>query len=123
MTDVPVQTGGSNVFGGVGEASKIMSQVNQTPTRTRSVPSNQIQRNWGAVSDQALRDPVVITAKGRPRHVLMAFDEYERLKARDRQTYRVEALPDDLAAMLEAGLNDLRVPIEGTSDDSDTIIR
>ena len=97
-----------------------MSQADQTAAR--SIPSNQIQRNWGAVSDQALRDPVVITAKGRPRHVLMAFDEYERLKARDRQAYRVESLPDDLADLLEAGLSDLRVP-GGTSDDGDTIIR
>lgn len=99
-----------------------MSQVNQTPTHIRSVPSNHIQRKWGEVSDQALRDPVVITAKGRPRHVLMAFDEYERLKARDRQAYRVEDLPDELAALLEAGLSQLRVP-EGTPDDGDTIIR
>lgn len=99
-----------------------MSQANHTPTHTRSVPSNQIQRNWGAVSDQALRDPVVITAKGRPRHVLMAFDEYERLKARDRQAYRVEDLPPHLASLLADGLNALRVP-EGTPDDGDTIIR
>lgn len=106
-----------NAFGGLEQR---MAQTNQTAAR--SVPSNQIQRNWGAVSDQALRDPVVITAKGRPRHVLMAFDEYERLKARDRQAYRVESLPDDLADLLEAGLNDLRVP-GGTSDDGDTIIR
>ncbi len=99
-----------------------MSQANRAATHTRSVPSNQIQRNWGSVSDQALRDPVVITAKGRPRHVLMAFDEYERLKARDRQACRLEDLPDDLAAMLEAGLNELRVP-EATPDDGDIIIR
>ncbi len=100
-----------------------MSHADRTPAAASSIPAHQIQRNWGAVSDQALRDPVVITAKGRPRHVLMAFDEYERLKARDRQAYRVESLPDDLAALLEAGLDALRVPLEGTHDDGDTIIR
>ena len=88
----------------------------------RSVPSNQIQRSWGSVSDQALRDPIVITAKGRPRHVLMAFDEYERLKARDRRAYRVDDLPDDLAGLLEQGLDALRAP-EVTADDGDIIIR
>jgi prevent-host-death family protein len=84
-----------------------------------SVPAHQVQRNWGRVSDEALRDPVVITARGRPRHVLMAFDEYERLMARDRRAYRVESLPDDLAEFLEAGLDELR---DGAVDHGDTVI-
>ena len=84
-----------------------------------SVPAHQVQRNWGEVSDRALRDPLVITAKGRPRHVLMAFDEYQRLKARDRRAYRIEDLPDDLAALLEAGLDELR---NGVPEDGDNII-
>ncbi|HZZ36543.1 MAG TPA: type II toxin-antitoxin system prevent-host-death family antitoxin, partial [Caulobacteraceae bacterium] len=84
------------------------------------VPAHRVQRNWGEVSDEALRDPVVITAKGRPRHVLMAYDEYQRLKARDRRAYRLENLPDDLAADLEAGLDRLR---NGVAEDGDTIIR
>jgi len=74
------------------------------------VPAHQVQRNWGDVSDRALRDPVVITAKDRPRHVLMAYDEYQRLKARDRRAYRIEDLPDDLAALLQSGLNELWNP-------------
>jgi prevent-host-death family protein len=86
-----------------------------------TVPAHQVQRNWGDVSDRALRDPVVITAKGRPRHVLMAFDEYERLKARDRKAYRIEDLPDDLAALLESGLDDLWNPAT-VAGDGDTII-
>jgi PHD/YefM family antitoxin component YafN of YafNO toxin-antitoxin module len=84
-----------------------------------TVPAHQVQRNWGEVSDRALRDPLVITAKGRPRHVLMAFDEYQRLKARDRRAYRIEDLPDDLAALLEAGLDELR---NGVPEDGDNII-
>ena len=87
-----------------------------------TVPVNQIQRSWGEVSDRALRAPIVITAKGRPRHVLMAFDEYQRLKARDRRAYRIEDLPDDLAAMLEAGLDELWNP-KTVARDGDTIIR
>ena len=99
-----------------------MSQSSNSAIHPRSVPSNQIQRNWGAVSDQALRDPVVITAKGRPRHVLMAFGEYECLKARACQADRVEDLLPHLASLLADGLNALRVP-EGIPDDGDTIIR
>ena len=88
-------------------------------TADPTVPAHQVQRNWGEVSDRALRDPVVITAKGRPRHVLMAFDEYQRLKARDRRAYRIEDLPDDLAGLLEAGLDDRR---NGAPEDGDTLV-
>ncbi|HEY5070392.1 MAG TPA: type II toxin-antitoxin system Phd/YefM family antitoxin [Caulobacteraceae bacterium] len=80
------------------------------PSSKDTVPVHQVQRSWGEVSDRALREPVVITAKGRPRHVLMAFDEYQRLKARDRNAWRIEDLPDDLADLLEAGLDDLWNP-------------
>ena len=86
-----------------------------------TVPVNQIQRSWGEVSDRALRGPIVITAKGRPRHVLMAFDEYQRLKARDRRAYRIEDLPDDLAGLLEAGLDELWNP-NTTAEDGDTLV-
>ena len=95
-----------------------MAETHKPPA---SVPAHQVQRNWGEVADRALRDPVVITAKGRPRHVLMAFDEYERLKARDRRAYRIEDLPDDLAALLEAGLDELWNP-QTTVEDGDTVI-
>lgn len=86
-----------------------------------TVPVNQLQRNWGDVSDRALRAPIVITAKGRPRHVLMGFDEYQRLKARDRRAYQIEDLPDDLAEQLEAGLDALWNP-DTAADDGDTLI-
>ena len=78
--------------------------------KTTTIPVNQVQRHWGDVSDRALREPIVISAKGRPRHVLMAFDEYQRLKARDRRAYTIEDLPDDLAELLEGGLNALWNP-------------
>jgi prevent-host-death family protein len=105
-----------------------LTYLNQMPATGRpdhtnaTVQAHQVQRNWGEVSDRALRDPVVITAKGRPRHVLMAYDEFQRLKARDRRAYRIEDLPDDLAAMLEAGLDELWNP-ETVAEDGDNIIR
>jgi hypothetical protein len=51
----------------------------------------------------------------------MAYDEYERLKERDRRAYRIEELPDDLASLLEAGLDELWRP-DLTIDDADTVI-
>jgi len=80
-----------------------------------------MQRRWGEVSDMALREPVAITDNGRSRHVLMSLDEYERLKARDRLAFRIEDLPDDLAALLEAGLDDLWNP-RTVAEDGDNLI-
>jgi PHD/YefM family antitoxin component YafN of YafNO toxin-antitoxin module len=96
-----------------------MTAAKFDPHQTAAVPAHRVQRAWGEVSDQALRDPVVITAKGRPRHVLMAYDEYLRLKARDRRAWRIEDLPEDLATMLEAGLDELR---NAVPEDGDNII-
>ncbi|HEY1751951.1 MAG TPA: type II toxin-antitoxin system Phd/YefM family antitoxin [Caulobacteraceae bacterium] len=94
-----------------------MAESRADPT----VAANEVQRRWGEVADKALRDPIVITSKGRPRHVLMAYDEYQRLKARDRRAYRIEDLPDDVAAELEAGLDALWNP-DLSPDDGDTVI-
>jgi hypothetical protein len=47
----------------------------------------------------------------------MTDGEYQRLKASDRRAYRIEDLPDDLAAELEAGLGDLK---RGVAEDGDT---
>ena len=101
---------------------KQMPATPRTDGANATVQAHQVQRNWGEVSDRALRDPVVITAKGRPRHVLMAYDEFQRLKARDRLAYRIEDLPDNLAGMLEAGLDELWNP-ETVAKDGDNIIR
>jgi hypothetical protein len=45
--------------------------------------------------------------------------QYQRLKARDRRAYRIEDLPDDLAALLVAGLDELR---NGRPADGDTLL-
>lgn len=93
-----------------------------TRGKDRTVTSKEALRSWKEVTDKALREPVVITSHGRPRHVLMAYEDYQRLSARDRQAYQIELLPDDLASMLEAGLDDLRA-LDGDPEDGDAIIR
>ena len=49
------------------------------------VSSSEFQNAFGALSDKARHEPVVITKHGRPSLVVMAAEEWERLKRRDRQ--------------------------------------
>ena len=91
------------------------------PEATRIVTSKEALRSWKEVTDKALREPVVITSHGRPRHVLMAYEDYERLRTMERQAYRTAELPDDVATALLDDLTNLRAPA-GTAEDGDTII-
>ncbi len=91
------------------------------PNPVRTVTSKEALRHWKEVTDKALREPVVITAHGRPRHVLLAYEDYERLRDQERQAHLTSELPDDLANAILADLDNLRVRDEAT-EDGDTII-
>src|SRR5258708_29852642 len=97
-----------------------MSTVTE-PNPVRTVTSKEALRHWKKVTDKALREPVVITAHGRPRHVLLAYEDYERLRDQERQVYRTSELPPDLAKAILADLDNLRAP-GGATEDGDTII-
>ena len=64
-----------------------------------TVSSAEFQRNFGMYQDKALTEPVAITRNGRERLVIVAADEYRRLKRRAREVLPVGALSD---AELEA---------------------
>jgi prevent-host-death family protein len=91
----------------------------RTPART--VTSKEALRHWKEVTDKALREPVVITAHGRPRHVLLAYEDYERLRDQERQVRLTAELPTDLADAILEDLDRLRAP-GGATEDGDTII-
>ncbi len=91
----------------------------QNPTQT--VTSKEALRHWKEVTDKALREPVVITAHGRPRHVLLAYSDYERLRDQERQVHLTADLPADLAVAILEDLDYLRAP-GGAAEDGDTII-
>jgi len=91
----------------------------RTPART--VTSKEALRHWKEVTDKALREPVVITAHGRPRHVLLAYEDYERLRDQERQVRLTAELPADLANTILEDLDRLRAP-SGATEDGDTII-
>ncbi len=97
-----------------------MTTVTEQPP-ARTVTSKEALRHWKEVTDKALREPVVITAHGRPRHVLLAYEDYERLRDQERQVHLTSELPDDLAAAILEDLDKLRAPA-GALEDGDTII-
>ena len=59
-----------------------------------SISSAEFQKAFGRYRETALREPVTITNHGRASVVLIAADEYERLKRRDRAALAVEELAE-----------------------------
>ncbi len=67
------------------------------------ISSGEFQRKSGYVQDLALVEPVTITNNGRDRLVMMAIEEYRRLKRRDRQVMTLDDFtPADLEAIRNA---------------------
>jgi prevent-host-death family protein len=68
-----------------------------------SVSSTEFQKAFGRLRETALRTPVTITSHGRESVVLVAADEYRRLKALDRRALYVAELDEaDLDAIAAA---------------------
>jgi uncharacterized protein len=62
------------------------------------VTASQFQQSFGALSDKARFGPVVITKHGRPSLVMMAAEEWERLKLSKAQGQIASLDPQTLAA-------------------------
>jgi len=69
---------------------------------TVTLSASEFQDRVGEALDRSLSQPVLITKNGRPRNVVLSYDEYERLRARDRRAVRAEDLTDEDIAALEA---------------------
>jgi prevent-host-death family protein len=61
----------------------------------KRVTASEFQQAFGALSDKARHEPVVITKHGRDSLVVMAAEEWERLKRRDRQVGLTTQLPQE----------------------------
>jgi len=71
-----------------------------------TVSAAEFQRNFGRYQDEALKQPLAITRNGRDRLVVLAVEEYERLKRRDRVVFRTEDLTEgEVAAITEGGMD------------------
>ena len=74
---------------------------------TTSISIEEAEKNFGHYRDAALNGPVLIAQEGRPTTVLISYEEFVRLKRRDRQAYDLDDLPDHLVtAIFEAELPD-----------------
>jgi prevent-host-death family protein len=74
------------------------------PTR---VTASEFQHAFGALSDKARHEPVVITKHGRDSLVVMAAEEWNRLKRRDRRVGLTTELPEEwVEAVREAEVAD-----------------
>jgi prevent-host-death family protein len=69
--------------------------------KTVTATAGEIARRFSHFSDEALKHPVVVTKNGRPRNVILSFEDYERLRRLDSQAYMIEDLPDHLASAIE----------------------
>jgi prevent-host-death family protein len=88
-----------------------------------TVTAAELSKNFGAYQDAALREPVIITKNGRPRTVLIAYEDFQRLSQRDRRVQRTVDLTETETAAVEAskmtpGLDylDAELPREDAAD-------
>jgi prevent-host-death family protein len=65
--------------------------------------TSDLSRRSGDIIAEALRHPVTITQRRKPRLVLLAIEDYERLRHRadTRSTGTIEAMPDSLLVEVE----------------------
>ena len=67
-----------------------------------TITAAQFQKQFGRYRDLALKEPVAVTHHGRESLVIVAADEFRRLKAMDtRKAYYAWEMPDDLVEALE----------------------
>lgn len=67
---------------------------------TATVKAAEVSKNFGAYQDAAVREPIIITKNGRPRTVLLAYEDFVRLSKRDRRVQRtVDLTGEDIAAI------------------------
>ena len=66
------------------------------------VTSVEFAKNYGALSDRALSEPVTITRNGRERLVLLSSEEYARLLRRDRRVVKLEDFSDEEMTLIAA---------------------
>jgi len=73
-----------------------------------SLSSREFNQDTGRAKRAARRGPVVITDRGRPSHVLLTFEEYNRLASRGRSVIDLLGMP--------AGVEDIELEMPDLRD-------
>jgi prevent-host-death family protein len=68
---------------------------------TSTVTAATVSKSFGVYQDAAVRAPVIITKNGRPRTVLIAYEDYVRLASRDRRVELTSELSAEEIAAVE----------------------
>ena len=79
------------------------------------VTASEFQQAFGALSDKARHEPVIITKHGHDSLVVMAAEEWQRLKRRDRRVGLATELPEDWIEAVRAA----KVPDEFAALDAE----
>jgi prevent-host-death family protein len=79
------------------------------------VTASEFQQAFGALSDKARHEPVIITKHGHDSLVVMAAEEWQRLKRRDRRVGLASELPEDWIEAVRAA----KVPDEFAALDAE----
>lgn len=68
--------------------------------------TSDLSRKSGDIIAEALRHPVTITQRNKPRLVLLSIEDYQRLKrgADTRKAHTLDTMPDDLFEGAKAAL-------------------
>ena len=71
--------------------------------RDRTYSTSDLSRKSGDIIADALRSPVTITQRNKPRLVILNVEDYLRLKAKadPRRVGTIDTMPDDLFAEVE----------------------
>ncbi len=63
---------------------------------TSTLSSRQLNQDSSSAKKAAASGPVIITDRGKPSHVLMTYEEYQRLTGQSERVIDVMAMPDDV---------------------------
>lgn len=68
--------------------------------------TSDLSRKSGDIIAEALRRPVTITQRNKPRLVILSFEDFQQLKrnAETRRAHTIETMPDDLFDDAKAAL-------------------
>ena len=72
-----------------------------------SYSTSDLSRRSGDIIADALREPVVITQRKKPRLVLLSVEDYRRLmdRGQTRRSMTLESMPDDLLSEFEKAID------------------